>query len=308
MPQVYLWIIFGAVFVTALIFDLAVFQRKAHVIPMKEALRLVFFWVSLAAVFNLVVYFTEGSAKALEFTTAYLIEYSLSIDNLFVFLAIFTYFAVPRESQRRVLLWGILGALVFRGIFIFAGITLLRKFHFLIYLLGAILIFTAIRLLRQKEEDVHPEKNFMVRLAKKFIRCDPAYDGCKFFVRRRGLLHITPLILVLMSIETMDVMFAVDSVPAVLSISLDPLIVYSSNMFAILGLRSLFFAISGLFYLFRYLVHGLSVVLLFVGIKMLMADFYSLPVYISLGIITAILVGSILASILIPHKKPDSSN
>jgi tellurite resistance protein TerC len=303
MEQTYLWIIFGVVFVAAMVLDLFVFQRKAHAIPVKEALKLVGFWISLAIIFNVVVYFTEGSSKALEFTTAYLIEYSLSIDNLFVFLAIFTYFAVPRESHRKVLLWGILGALFFRGVFIFAGIELLERFHFLIFVLGALLVFTGIRLLRQKDEEVHPEKNFMVRLVRRFVRCEPKYIENRFFVRLSGLLYITPLFLVLVSIETMDIMFAVDSVPAVLSITLDPFIVYTSNIFAILGLRALFFAISGLFYLFRYLVHGLSIVLLFVGVKMLVSDWYKMPVYLSLGVVATLIVGSIVASVLFPKKE-----
>lgn len=302
MTQTYLWIIFGVVFVGAMFLDLFVFQRKAHVIPLKEALRLVAFWISLALAFNVVVYFTEGGSKALEFTTAYLIEYSLSIDNLFVFLAVFTYFAVPRESQRKVLLWGILGALFFRGVFIFAGIELLERFHFLLYILGVVLIITAIRLMRQKDEEIHPEKNLMVKLVRRFVRCESNYHGSRFFVRLNGLLYITPLFLVLVTIETMDVMFAVDSVPAVLSITLDPFIVYTSNIFAILGLRALFFAISGLFYLFHYLVHGLALVLMFVGVKMLISDVYHMPVYISLGVVATLIFGSIVASILFPKK------
>jgi tellurite resistance protein TerC len=302
LEQSYLWIVFGVVFVAAMVLDLSVFQRKAHVIPLKEALKLVGFWVSLAVLFNILVYFFDGRGKALEFTTAYLIEYSLSIDNLFVFLAVFIYFAVPRESQRKVLLWGILGALCFRGAFIFAGITLLTKFHFLIYVLGALLIYTAVRLTRQKEEEIHPDKNFMVRIVRRFIRCESQYSDSKFFVRISGLLCATPLLLVLVAIETMDVIFAVDSVPAVLSITRDPFIVYTSNIFAILGLRALFFAISGLFYLFRYLFYGLAGVLLFVGIKMLLSDVYTMPVYISLGAVALLIVISVLASVFIPKK------
>ena len=286
-----------------MILDLFVFQRKAHVIPLKEAIKLVGFWIGLAAIFNILVYVFEGRPRGLEFTTAYLIEYSLSIDNLFVFLAVFTYFAVPRESQRKVLLWGILGALFFRGLFIFAGITLLDKFHFLIYILGVLLLYTGIRLMRQKNEEINPENNFMVRIVRRFMRCESEYHGSKFIVRSNGLLCITPLILVLVAIETMDVLFAVDSVPAVLSITRDPFIVYTSNIFAILGLRALFFAISGLFYLFRYLFYGLSVVLLFVGVKMLISDIYDMPVYISLGVIAVLILSSILASVLIPQKE-----
>jgi tellurite resistance protein TerC len=307
MPESYLWPLFIAVFVVGLTFDLFVFQRKAHIIPVKEALKLVGFWVAIALAFAAVVYFTQGSVKGTNFLTAYLVEYSLSVDNLFVFLAIFTYFAVPREAQRKVLLWGILGAIFFRGIFIFAGIGLISRFHFLIYLLGAFLIYTAIKLATQKEKEVEPEKNPLVRLAKRFVRVKPQYDGAKFFNRWDGLLYATPLLIVLVAIETMDIMFATDSVPAVLGITLDPLIVYSSNIFAILGLRALFFALAGLFYLFRYLSTGICIVLAFVGVKMLIADFYKMPTLVSLGVVLAILVGSIILSVALPKKKPEET-
>jgi tellurite resistance protein TerC len=308
VDQNILWIIFGVFFVVAITLDLFVFQRKAHVIPVKEALKLVAFWVALALIFDLLIYFLRGPGQAVEYITAYLIEYSLSIDNLFVFLAVFTYFAVPRESQRKVLLWGILGAILFRGIFIFAGITLIERFHFLIYVLGVLLLYTGFKLFRQKKEEVHPEKNPLVRLAQKLVRTVPEYHESKFFVRIKGYLHVTPLILVLISIETMDIMFAVDSVPAVLGITLDPLIVYTSNIFAILGLRALFFAISGLFYAFQYLLHGLSIVLVFIGVKMLISGYYEMPVFISLGVIAVVIFGSILLSILFPKKKSNESD
>ena len=303
MEQTYLWILFILIFVAAITLDLFVFQRKAHVIPVKEALKLVAFWVSLALIFNTVVYFTEGPAKGTEFLTAYLIEYSLSVDNLFVFLAIFTYFSVPREAERKVLLWGILGAIFFRGIFIFAGIALISKFHFLLYILGLVLIYTAIKLVTQKEKEIQPEKNPLVRLARRFFRVQAQYDGCKFFTRIDGLLYATPLFIVLLSIETMDVMFATDSVPAVLGITLDPFIVYSSNIFAILGLRALFFALAGLFYIFRYLLYGLCIVLAFVGIKMLIIDWYKISTLISLGVVFFFILGSILVSVLVPKNE-----
>jgi tellurite resistance protein TerC len=309
MNEAYLWAVFVAIFVAALILDLFVFQRKAHVIPVKEALKLSAFWVVLALIFNVIVYYSLGAEKGFEFLTAYLVEKSLSVDNIFVFLAIFTYFAVPREAQRKVLLWGILGAIFFRGIFIFGGITLIERFHFLIYLLGAFLIYTAIKLMTQKEKEVNPEKNPLVRLARKFIPVAPHYDGANFFKRIDGAMYATPLIIVLVAIETMDIMFAVDSIPAVLAITLDPFIVYTSNIFAILGLRALFFAFAGLFYLFRYLASGICIVLAFVGVKMLTADLlvhffnYQLPVVISLGVVVAILAGSIVASIILPKKE-----
>jgi tellurite resistance protein TerC len=304
MNGTYLWPIFGGIVVIALFLDLFVFQRKAHIIPVKEALKLVAFWVGLALIFDAVLYFVQGRNSAVLFTTAYLIEYSLSIDNLFVFLAIFTYFAVPREAQRKVLLWGILGAIIFRGIFIFAGIGLISKFHFLIYILGAFLIFTSIKLITQKEKEIEPEKNPVVRFARKIIRVTPEYDGATFFQRNKGLLYATPLIIVLITIETMDIMFATDSVPSVLAVTLDPLIVYSSSIFAVLGLRALFFALAGLFYLFRYLSTGVCVVLVFVGVKMLLSDVVEIPVLISLGIVLAVLAGSIILSLVIPRKKP----
>ncbi len=311
MEQSFLWIIFIAVFVVALILDLFVFQRKAHIIPVKEALKLVAFWVALAVGFNILIYFTRGSEKGLEFTTAYLIEYSLSVDNLFVFLALFTYFAVPREAQRKVLLWGILGAVVFRGVFIFAGIALVERFHFILYILGGVLIYTAYRLITQKGKDVDPERNPVVRLSRKFIRVDSQYEGAKFFKRMNGVKYATPLLIALIAIEATDIMFAVDSVPAVLGITLDPFIVYTSNIFAILGLRALFFALAGLFYLFRFLVYGLCIILAFVGVKMLIVDLYKIPVGISLGVVGGLIIGSILVSIAFPKKEtgvPESKN
>ena len=319
MNETYLWPVFGCVFALALVFDLFIFHRKAHVIPVKEALKLVGFWVALAVTFGIVLYFYMGPNMAILFATAYLIEYSLSVDNLFVFLAVFTYFAVPREAQRKVLLWGILGAIFFRGIFIFAGIELIERFHFLIYVLGAFLVFTAIRLVTQKEKEIEPEKNPVVRLARKIMRVAPAYDGSSFFTRINGLLYATPLIIALVAIETMDIMFAVDSVPAVLAVTLDPLIVYSSNIFAILGLRALFFALAGLFYLFRFLSTGVCVVLAFVGVKMLLNILpdvfnihFEIPVLVSLGVVVFILAISILLSIVLPKRQvagaPPSEN
>jgi tellurite resistance protein TerC len=265
----------------------------------------VFFWVSLALLFAVVVYFVRGRELWYEYLTAYVVEYSLCIYNLFVFLALFTYFAVPREAQRSVLLWGIIGAIIFRGIFIFAGITLVSKFHFLIYLLGALLLYTSYRLFTEKEKEVKPDKNPVVRFARKIIRVHPHYDRNKFFKRINGVLYATPLLIVLIAIETMDIMFATDSVPAVFGITLDPFIVYTSNLFAILGLRALFFAISGLFHLFRFLVYGLCVVLAFVGIKMLISDWYQIPTLISLAVIGSIIIGSIVISLLFPAKKED---
>ncbi len=314
MNETYFWPIFGVIFVLALALDLFVFQRKAHVIPLKESLKLVGFWFALAVIFNIILYIFLGHEKGILFTTAYLIEYSLSVDNLFVFLAVFTYFAVPREAQRKVLLWGILGAIFFRGIFIFAGIELIERFHFLIYILGAFLIFTGLKLATQKEKEVEPERNPVVRFTRKIMRVAPEYEGTSFFKRINGVRFATPLIIVLVTIETMDIMFATDSVPAVLAVTLDPLIVYSSNIFAILGLRALFFALAGLFYVFRYLSTGICIVLTFVGVKMILNILpdifkipFEIPVLVSLGVVVAILVGSVVLSLVLPKKKAEEA-
>jgi tellurite resistance protein TerC len=312
MNESLLWPIFIGTFLVAMVLDLFVFQRKAHVIPVKEALKLVGFWVALAAVFNAIIFIFLGHEKGTLFTTAYLVEYSLSIDNLFVFLAIFTYFAVPREAQRKVLLWGILGAIFFRGAFIFLGIELISRFHFLVYLLGAFLIYTAIRLATQKEKEIEPDRNPIVKWSRKIMRVAPEYEGSSFFIKKNGFRFVTPLMVVLIAIETMDIMFAVDSVPAVLAVTLDPIIVYSSNIFAILGLRALFFALAGLFYLFRFLSTGVCFVLGFVGIKMLLGLLpdifhieFEIPVLVSLGVILAILAVSVVLSLIFPKKETE---
>ena len=302
MTETWLWPIFGFFFVTAFVLDLFVFQRKAHDIPVKEALKLVGFWVIIATVFATLLFFIEGPERGLLFVTAYLTEYSLSIDNLFVFMVLFTYFAVPREAQRKVLLWGILGAVLFRGIFIFGGIGLLSRFHFLVYILGAFLVYTAIKLVTQKEKEVEPDKNPAVKLVRRFLPVSPKYDGARFFTRIDGVRFATPLIIALVAIETSDIFFATDSVPAVLGITLDPLIVYSSNIFAILGLQALFFALAGIFYLFRYLSTGICIVLAFVGTKMLLSYWYEIPTLVSLGVILTLLTGSVLLSIIFPKK------
>ena len=303
MTEAWLWPIFGIIFIAAFILDLFVFQRKAHDIPVKEALKLVGFWVAIAAIFAVLLFIVDGPERGLLFVTAYLTEYSLSVDNLFLFMVLFTYFAVPREAQRKVLLWGILGAVLFRGIFIFAGIGLISKFHFLVYVLGAFLVYTAINIITQKEKEVEPDKNPAVKLVRKFLPVSAKYDGARFFTRIDGVRYATPLIIALVAIETSDILFATDSVPAVLGITLDPLIVYSSNIFAILGLQALFFALAGIFYLFRYLSTGICIVLAFVGAKMLLSYWYEIPTLVSLGIILALLVGSVLLSIIFPKKE-----
>ena len=303
MNQTWLWILFAAIFTASLFLDLFVFHRKAHVIPVKEALKLVGFWVALGAVFNILLYFYLGRDKGVLFTTAYLLEYSLSVDNLFVFLAIFTYFAVPREAQRKVLIWGILGVVVLRGIFIFAGIELIHKFHWLIYVFGGFLIVTGARMIFGDDKPIEPEKNPVVKLVRKLFPVTESFEGDRFFVTRDHKLWATPLFIVVMLIEATDLIFAVDSIPAIISISENPFIVYTSNVFAILGLRSLYFALAGIEKYFTYLKYGLAAILVFVGIKMVIVDFFKIPVSVSLMVISFLLAISMAASVLTKKKK-----
>jgi tellurite resistance protein TerC len=279
--SLFLWVIFNVFVLGVLALDLLVLHRKAHAVSLREALAWSCVWVSLAFLFGLGVYFVRGGEKALEFLTGYVIEWSLSVDNLFVFLVIFSYFAVPPIYQHRVLFWGILGALVLRAIFIATGTALLANFHWMIYVFGGFLIFTGIKLLFAGEEKIEPEKNPAVRLVRRFMNVTPDYHGQQFFIRKDGRLWATPLLLVLIVVETTDVIFAVDSIPAIFAITLDPFIVYTSNVFAILGLRALFFLLAGVMDMFRFLKVGLSFVLCFVGIKMVIVDFYKIPIGIS---------------------------
>ena len=299
MDNQWLWIAFGAVVSGMLVLDLAVFHRKPHAMSLREALAWSVAWVSLAALFGAAVYAQRGSEKALEFVAGYIIEWSLSVDNLFVFLIIFAYFAVPAAYQHRVLFWGIMGAVVMRGLFIAAGVALLAYFHWMIYLFGAFLVFTGLKMLRQGEQHIEPERNPVLRLFRRSMPMTAGYEGQHFFVRQDGRLMATPLVGVLIVVETTDVIFAVDSVPAILAITADPFIVYTSNVFAILGLRALFFLLAGIMGLFRYLKVGLSLVLMFVGIKMLAADLYKIPIGLSLALVASILAGSILVSLIV---------
>jgi len=301
--QLFLWVIFNIFVLGILALDLLVLHRKAHAVSLREALAWSCAWVSLALIFCLGIYFSRGGEKALEFLTGYVIEWSLSVDNLFVFLVIFSYFAVPAIYQHRVLFWGILGALVLRAAFIATGTALLANFHWMIYVFGGFLIFTGIKLLCAGEEQIEPEKNPAVRMIRRFINITPDYQGQQFFIRRGAKLWATPLFLVLVVVETTDVIFAVDSIPAIFAITLDPFIVYTSNVFAILGLRALFFLLAGVMEMFRYLRVGLSFVLCFVGAKMLIADFYKIPIGISLAVVGGILLLSILASLLKERKE-----
>jgi tellurite resistance protein TerC len=299
-----MWIGFNAFVLIMLALDLGVFHRKSHEISVKEALTWTGVWITLALLFNLFIYYQRGEALAIQFLTGYLIEKSLSIDNIFVIILIFSYFQVPSAYQHKVLFFGILGALVMRAIFIFAGIELIHRFHWLIYIFGGFLIVTGIRMLFASESKIDPEKNVFVRMARKIIPITSEYHGDKLFTRKDGKTWATPLFLALMVVEGTDLIFAVDSIPAILAISDDPFIVYTSNVFAILGLRSLYFALAGIEKYFKYLKHGLAVVLIFVGAKMALADIYKIPVEISLIVIAVILGVSMLASV-VKAKKQD---
>jgi tellurite resistance protein TerC len=301
--SIYFWVGFHVVIFSMLALDLGVFHKKTHKVPVKEALTWVAVWVSLALLFNLFIFFEFGKTKALEFFTGYIIEYSLSVDNIFVFILIFTYFGVRDEYQHKVLFWGILGALIMRGIFIFAGVALINRFHWIVLVFGGFLVFTGLKMLFTKQAEVHPEANPMVRFFKKFLPVTNEMHGDKFFIRRDHKLYATPLFLVLLVVESSDLIFAVDSIPAILAITQDRFIVYTSNVFAILGLRSLYFAVSGIMGFFRFLKIGLAFVLTFVGVKMLAAYFHmEIPIVISLTVIVSILVISILASLFIKEK------
>lgn len=282
--------------------DLLVINKKDHVIKVQEALKWSAFWIGLAIIFNILIFYWMGYSKALQFITGYLIEKSLSVDNLFVFLLVFSYFKVPAKYQHKVLFLGILGALIFRALFIYAGIAFIEKFHFAIYFLGAFLIIGGLKMIFQKEIDIDPGKSFIVRVARKFLPVLKSYHQDKFFIKRNSIIYATPLFIVLIVVETTDIIFALDSIPAIIAITTDPFIVYSSNIFAILGLRSLFFALSGIMGIFHYLKYGLSVILVFVGIKLLILDIYKIDVIHSLLFIALILVTSVIASKVFPSK------
>jgi tellurite resistance protein TerC len=299
------WIVFGFIIVTVLAIDLGVLNRRAHKIALKEALTWSGVWISIALIFNVFVYFQFGKVKALEFLTAYVIEYSLSVDNIFVFILIFSFFSVKPQYQHKILFWGILGALIMRAIFIFAGVALINRFHWIVIIFGGFLLISGIKMLFQKEEvAVEPEKNGLVRLFRRFLPVSDTLHGDSLFIRQDKKLYATPLFLVLLVIESTDLIFAVDSIPAVLAISKDTFIVFTSNIFAILGLRSLYFAVSGVMGLFRYLKVGLAIVLSFVGLKMLASYFHiEIPILFSLAIIISILLVSIIASLIIKKKE-----
>ncbi|MBI5653426.1 MAG: TerC family protein [Chloroflexi bacterium] len=294
--SIWLWIGFNVFVLAMLALDLGVFHRKAHAVSVKEAALWSGVWIALALTFNVGVYFWRGSEIAFEFLAGYLIEKSLSVDNIFVFVLIFAAFSVPATSQHRVLFWGVLGALVMRGALILVGAILLKQFHWIIYLFGAFLIFTGVKMALQRNEESHPEKNPLINLVRRFIPLTHHYDGDKFFVRHAGKLLATPLLLVLFVVESTDLVFAVDSIPAIFAITQDPFIVYTSNVFAILGLRSLYFVFASVVNKFYYLKLGLSAILAFVGVKMVLVDVYKIPITLSLIVIALILVIAMIAS------------
>jgi tellurite resistance protein TerC len=303
MSQTSLWIGFNLFVVLMLVLDLGVFHRKSKEISVKEALAWTGIWVFLAFLFNVFVYYQLGEEKAFEFFTGYLIEKSLSVDNIFVIILIFSYFNVPPSYQHKVLFWGILGALVMRVCFILAGIELIHKFHWLIYIFGGFLIITGIRIITQADIKLDPEKNPIIKFVRKLFPVTESFVGDKFFVRRNQALWATPLFLVVIMIEATDLIFAVDSIPAILAISDDAFIVYTSNVFAILGLRSLYFALAGIEKYFAYLKYGLCAILVFVGVKMCIVDWYKIPVEISLAFITLTLSLTVLASMAMRRQK-----
>jgi tellurite resistance protein TerC len=293
------WMLFNVFVLLMLALDLGVFHRKTHEVSLKEALIWTFIWVSLALIFNAIIFYWRGRQQALEFFTGYLVEKALSVDNIFVFIMIFTYFQIPSKYQHKVLFWGILGALLMRVIFIFAGVALIEKFHFTIYFFGALLIYTGYKMFYHNNAKIEPDKNPLIRFFKKFMPVTPLLQGDNFFVKLDGKLYATPLFLVLILIETTDLIFAVDSIPAILAITQDQFIVYTSNVFAILGLRSLYFALAGVVHRFWLLSYGLAVVLVFVGVKMLLIDLYKIPIEWSLIFIATIITGSIILSLKI---------
>ncbi len=298
MP-VWAWLAFGAILAFLLFLDMKVFHRKSGVITIKQSLLWTAFWIALALLFNLGIWlWKRDTGMALDYLTCYLIEKSLSVDNLFVFLMVFSFFSVPLAYQHKVLFWGIIGAIVLRLAFIEAGATLLENFDWVFYIFGAFLIIAALRMAFQKEKELHPEKNPILKILRKFVGVTDCYEGDRFFIKRAGKYIATPLLIVVIIIETTDVVFALDSIPAAFSITTDKFIVYTSNIFAILGLRSLYFALAGIMPLFHYLKYGLVVVLMFVGIKMLLAHHYEIPTSIALGVVIIVLVIAVIASVI----------
>jgi tellurite resistance protein TerC len=294
------WVMFTAIVLFLMALDLGLFHRKAHAVGVREALIWSLVWVTLSIGFGSWIYSEFGAQRGFEFFTGYLIEYSLSVDNVFVFVLIFSYFAVPAKLHHRVLFWGILGALIMRAVFILAGAVLMESFHWMIYVFGAFLVFTGWKILKQGDAEVEPERNPIVRLFQRIVPKSSGYASGGFFVRQSGRLLATPLALVLVTVETTDLVFATDSIPAIFGVTRDPFIVYTSNICAILGLRSMYFLLAAVINRFAYLGIGLGIVLMFIGTKMLVSGYYQIPITLSLGIVASILAGSVILSLLMP--------
>ncbi|MCF8054573.1 MAG: TerC family protein [Deltaproteobacteria bacterium] len=310
------WIIFGAIVVFLLYLDLRVGHRKAHQISLKEALLWSLLWIICGLTFGVGVYYINGPTKGWEFITGFLLEKSLSVDNLFVFLLIFRYFHIPRQYEYHALFWGIIGAIIIRAVFIFAGVALVEQFNWIIYLFGAFLIYTAVKMAMAKDKEIHPEQNPLIKFLRRFIPITHEYHSTKLFIKRNKRYVATPLFVIICMLMTMDVMFAIDSIPAIIAITRDPFIIYTSNVFALMGLRSLFFALAGLLRAFHYLHYGLSVLLFYIGVKMLISWFFHIPTLLSLGVIIFILSVAVLASLwhnkklslVTPQQNPTNTN
>ena len=300
------WVVFNLCILILILIDLKYFHARAHIVSIKEALWTTAFWVGLALAFNIAIYYTRGLEDALNFFTGYLIEYSLSVDNLFVFLLIFSSFHVPPHLVHKVLFWGIVGAIIMRAVFILSGIALIQSFSWLFYFFGAFLIFTGIKFGLTQEIEIHPEKNLIIRLFTKYFPVTDNYINGNFFIKKSGRLFATPLLVVLLAVETTDLIFAIDSIPAIIGITTDIVIVYTSNIFAVLGLRSLYFALAGMMSFFHYLHYGLAVILVFIGLKMVFAGFIHIPILVTLGFILVILASSIALSLI--KKQPEKPN
>lgn len=305
---IYVWVGFVVFIIAMLALDLGVFNKKAHEIKIKEAVWWSVFWIGLALIFNLGIYIFDGKEDALAFLTGYVIEKSLSVDNLFVFLMIFTFFKVPKKYQHKVLFWGVVGAIVLRAIFIFAGIALIERFEFMIYIFGAFLVITGIKMGFQGETQIEPEHNIVLRIFKKIFPVSSKYDEGNFFIRQNNKFYATPMFIVLLVVESSDLVFAVDSIPAIIAVTRNPFIVFTSNIFAILGLRALYFALSSFVERFYYLKYALSVILTYVGIKMLVTHFYKIPTGISLLIIVGVLGLAVLMSFVREKKTKKRGN
>jgi len=306
--ELLLWIGFHIFILIMLALDIGIFHKKAHVISVKEALWWSAFWIGLACLFALGIWFYKSNVQATEFVTAYIIEKSLSIDNLFVFLTIFSYFKVPEKYQHKVLFWGVLGALIMRALFIIGGLAILAKFHFIIYILGAFLVFTGLKLIFTKDDvEFKPESSWTLKLVRRSLGVSKHYHEDRFIIRKMGYTFVTPLFMVLALVETTDLVFALDSIPAVLAVSPDSFIVYTSNIFAILGLRSLYFALAGVVKLFHYLNYGLAIILCFIGVKMIISGIYKIPIEFALLFVLVILLASVVISLLFPKKSNSES-